>query len=78
MRKSSTTTRRRSSSNPGRSSQQDSDRSSMRMDQRRAGFGGNQDSMIPKPRLRSSSSDRLSGFRKSNLRPTTGNFCCSY
>ncbi|OXU25432.1 hypothetical protein TSAR_012359 [Trichomalopsis sarcophagae] len=79
MRKSSTTTRRRSSSNPGRFSQQDPDRNSMRADSRRppntkskdSNFG-TQDTMIPKPRIRSSSSDRLSGMRKSNLRPTTG------
>ncbi|XP_058799510.1 uncharacterized protein LOC131668995 [Phymastichus coffea] len=79
MRKSSTTTRRRSSSNPGRFSQQEQDRNSMRMDSRRpqnvkakdSNFGG-RDSMIPKPQIRSSSSDRLSGMRKSNLRPTTG------
>ncbi|KAJ8673552.1 hypothetical protein QAD02_004814 [Eretmocerus hayati] len=71
MRKSSTTTtRRRSSSNPGKFSQ-DFDRNSMRGDPRRPNFGG-QDSGIPRPRMRSSSTDRLSGMRKSNLRPTTG------
>lgn len=77
MRKSSTTTRRRSSSNPGRFSQQDFDRNSMRMDQRRppnVTSKNNQDSMIPKPRMRSSSSDRLSGFRKTNFKPTTGKY----
>lgn len=81
MRKSSTTTRRRSSSNPARFSQQDSDRNSIRMEQRRPpnitsknnAYGNHQDSMIPKPsRVRSSSSDRLSGLRKTNLKTTTG------
>lgn len=86
MRKSSTTNRRRSSSNPGRFSQQEQDRNSLRMDPRRpqnvkakdSNFGS-RDSMIPKPQMRSSSSDRLSGMRKSNFnnqRPTTGNVLC--
>ncbi|XP_011497691.1 PREDICTED: kinetochore protein ndc80 [Ceratosolen solmsi marchali] len=79
MRKSTNTTRRRSLSNPGRFSQQDQERNSLRIDSRRlqgvktkdSNFGA-QETMIPKPRIRSSSSDRLSGLRKSNLRPTTG------
>ncbi|XP_014237044.1 kinetochore protein ndc80 [Trichogramma pretiosum] len=59
MRKSSAS-RRRSSSNPGRISST------------KPNPPGNSDTMIPKPRIRSFSTDRLSGMRKSNLRPTTG------
>lgn len=63
--------RRRSSSNPVRlPSSQDDPRNSMRGDPSRK---TNQESMIPKPRKRSYSSDRLSGMRKSHMRPTTGN-----
>ncbi|XP_023247270.1 kinetochore protein ndc80, partial [Copidosoma floridanum] len=65
-----TKSKMRKSSNPGtRFSSQETDRNSVRMDPSRR----TTESMIPKPKMmRSSSSDRLSGMRKSNLRPTTG------